>query len=170
MTSPTGESLYMSYCIGCHGSADPKNMLPPPNAPRKVIGAWSCSIKGAIYGTYVFPDGVSAMQFMQNAFSADQIQMIADYLNSFFDGITGNQRYTTTCAGCHGLKARGGRVDEDVRGEDAEDIKEAIYDERPMRFLTCLPSFDIYDIGYYVEMIDDDDDGDDDDGDDDDDD
>ncbi len=155
MTPSTGESLYMSYCIGCHGNPDPAYTLPPPNAPRKVIGARSCSIEGAIYGTYVFPDGVPAMQFMQNAFTAEQIQLISDYLNSF-DGISGKQRYTTTCAGCHGLDASGGRVDEDVRGEDAHDIKEAIYDEDPMNFLMCLPREDIYDIGNYLSMYDDD--------------
>ncbi len=164
MTPSTGESLYMSYCLGCHGDPDPANTLPPPNAPRKVIGTRSCSLKGAIYGNYVFRDGVPAMRFMQNAFSDDQIAMIADYLNSF-DGITGAQRYTTTCAGCHGFDAWGGRVDEDVRGEDAYDIKEAIYDEKEMRFLMCLPKHDIYDISYHLRMLDyyyDDDDDDDD--------
>ncbi len=146
----TGEDLYDGYCMGCHGSPDPADMYPAPVAPRKVIGARSCSIKGSIYGTYVFKNGVKPMQFMQEAFSDEQIMMISDYLNGF-DNISGQQRYVTTCAGCHGIDAMGGRVDEEVAGEDAEEIKEAIYDEWPMRFLKCLPGEDVYAIGDFLE-------------------
>ncbi len=153
MKPPTGMSLYKSYCMGCHGSADPGNMDPPSPAPRKVIGARPCSIKGAIYGTYVFKKGVWPMRFMKYSFTDEQIQMISDYLNSF-GGIMGQQRFITTCAGCHGLDAKGGRVDEEVWGEDAYEIKEAIYDEDPMRFLRCLPRQDVFDIGDYLQMMD----------------
>ncbi len=156
-----GKDLYDGYCMGCHGSADPADMGPAPVAPRKAVGARSCSIKGAIYGTYVFKNGVKPMQFMQGAFTDEQIMMISDYLNSF-DDISGQQRYVTTCAGCHGIDAMGGRVDEEVAGEDAYDIKEAIYEERPMRFLNCLPREDVYDIGGFLEYYDDSDDSDDD--------
>lgn len=149
MDPPDGADFYDAYCMGCHGSPDPANMYPAPVAPRKVVGARSCSIKGAIYGTYVFKKGVPAMQFMKGAFTDQQIKMISEYLNSF-DGITGQQRFVTTCAGCHGIDAMGGRVDEEVWGEDAYEIKEAIYDEDPMRFLKCLTGDDVYMIGDYL--------------------
>ncbi len=145
----TGEKLYMEYCMGCHGSADPAVLKASPVAPRKVIGARPCSIKGAIYGTYVFKKGVKAMQFMQGSFTDNQIMMISDYLNSF-EGIMGKQRFMTTCAGCHGIDAKGGRVDEEIWGTDAYEIKETIYDEDPMRFLKCLPFDDVRAIGGYL--------------------
>ena len=145
----TGQGYYDFYCTGCHGSADPADMYPAPVAPRKVVGARACSIKGGIYGTYVFKNGVKPMQFMKGAFSDAQMQMISDYLN-YFPGITGQQRYTTTCAGCHGMDGKGGRVDEEVWGEEEKDIKEAIGDESPMRFLKCLPYQDIFSIGHYL--------------------
>ncbi len=169
MTPMTGERLYKNFCKSCHGSADPGKMMPPPTAPRKVIGARTCSIKGAIYGTYVFKGGVYPMRTFKGAFTDKQTKMISDYLNGFY-GITGKQRFTTTCAGCHGMDAGGGRVDENIQGEDAHDIFEAIYDEDPMYFLKCLTHTpdDIYDIGYYLMMLDYDDDHDDDDHDDDD--
>ncbi len=159
MTPLTGERLYMNFCKSCHGSAEPANMMPPPTAPRKVIGARTCSIKGAIYGTYVFKGGVYPMRTFKGAFTDMQTKMISDYLNDF-NGINGQQRFTTTCAGCHGMDAKGGRVDEDIRGEDAHDIFEAIQDEDPMYFLKCLlyTPDDIHDIGYYLMMLDYDDD------------
>ena len=138
MDPPDGNDLYDANCLGCHGSPDPQNIYPSPSAPRKVIGARECLIKGAIYGTYVFKGGVKPMRFMHGSFTEEQIMMISDYLNSF-DSIMGEQRFITTCAGCHGINTMGGRGEEDVTGEDAYDIKEAIDDERPMRFLNCLP-------------------------------
>ncbi len=154
----TGESLFESYCMGCHGSPDPVNALPAPVAPRKVIGARTCSIEGAINGTAVFRKGVRPMRFMKDSFTDGQIMMISDYLNSF-NGIMGEQRFITTCAGCHGIDASGGRVDEDVKGEDAGDIMEAIKDEDPMRFLRCLPDDDIFDIGGFLRTLERDDHG-----------
>ena len=67
-----------------------------------------------------------------------------------------------TCAGCHGLDAQGGRVDEEVLGEDAKDIRKAIRKEREMRFLRCLPGSDIRDIGSFLKNLEDDEDDDDD--------
>ncbi len=88
------------------------------------------------------------MRFLQGALSAEQIQAISDYLNSF--AVSGQQRYATTCAGCHGLDARGGVVHESVRGADPAAITEAILDESSMRFLTCLPSSDVSQIADYL--------------------
>jgi len=118
---------------------------------RNVYGARTCSIEGAIFGTSVFPGGVPDMQFLQSLSAAD-IQALEDYLNSF-DGITGEHRYITACAGCHGMDARGGRVGEDVRGEKARDILEAIREESEMEYLGCLPASDIREMGRYLKSL-----------------
>ena len=159
-----GEALYMNNCAFCHG--DPMGSEPPPAAPIKVGGARICSIQGAIYGTAVFPNGVEDMRFLQGMLSSDEIRQIADYLNSF--SITGMQRYLTTCSGCHGLDARGGRTGEDVRGSDGKEIMEAIHDEREMGFLGCLPDSDVMQIGNFLGRGDNGDDDEDDDKDEDD--
>ncbi len=112
-----------------------------------MVGARTCSIDGAIYGTSVFPGGVPAMQWLQGSLSDADIQAISDSLNS--NPATGQQRYIATCAGCHGIDARGGRVHENPRGS-AGDILEAIHEERPMSFLGCLPASDIKEIGKYL--------------------
>jgi len=97
----------------------------------------------------VFPNGVPAMQGLgfENLSDAD-IQAISDSLNS--NPATGQQRYITACAGCHGMDARGGRVGEGVRGAKAGAILEAIREERPMEYLDCLPARDLKDIGKYL--------------------
>ena len=167
-----GEILYADNCAECHG--DPFDDVDV--GIRKVPGSRECSIVAAIYGNpgaedeedSPFPDGVPDMQFLQGALSDEEIMQIADYLNS--QPVSGQKRYVTACAGCHGIDASGGFVDEDVRGEDAEETKEAIWDEDAMRFLKCLPHSDIMQIGKYLEMLDDDDDDDHDDDDKDDDD
>jgi mono/diheme cytochrome c family protein len=114
---------------------------------RNVAGARTCSIDGAINGTSVFPGGVPDMQFLKGL-SPDQIQAISDSLNS--NPATGQQRYITACAGCHGIDARGGRVGEGVRGASAGDILEAIHEEGPMGYIGCLPATDVKDIGNYL--------------------
>ncbi len=144
---PTGgQALYDSNCAGCHG--DPRTAGPAPAAPIKVAGARTCSIQGAINGTAVFPGGVPHMQFLKGLLSNDQILQISQYLNSF--SVSGEQRYLAACSGCHGLDARGGRVGKGVRGEDGGEIREAIYEERAMRFLRCLPASDIFAIGRHL--------------------
>jgi mono/diheme cytochrome c family protein len=118
---------------------------------RNVVGARACSIDGAINGTSAFPTGVPAMQWLQGQLSDAEIQAISDSLNS--NPATGQQRYITACAGCHGIDARGGRVGEGVRGASAGDILEAIREERPMGYLGCLPASDVRDIGNYLQSI-----------------
>jgi hypothetical protein len=112
------------------------------------LGARTCSINASINGTSVFPNGVPAMRFLQGMLSAAQIQAISNFLNT--GSVTGQQRYITACAGCHGANARGGRTGESVRGASAADTREAIGDERSMRFLNCLPSSDLNAIGTYL--------------------
>ena len=113
-----------------------------------MLGARTCSINGSINGTRVFPGGVPAMQFLKGVLSAAQIQSISDFLN--LGTVTGQQRYITACAGCHGADARGGRTGDSVRGASAGDTSEAIDEDRDMRFLSCLPSSDINAIGTYL--------------------
>jgi mono/diheme cytochrome c family protein len=113
-----------------------------------VLGARTCSINGAINGTSAFPGGVPAMTWLQGLLSAADIQAIADFLNS--GTVTGQQRYITACAGCHGADARGGRTGESVRGANAGDTSEAISEKRAMRFLSCLPASDVNAIGTYL--------------------
>jgi mono/diheme cytochrome c family protein len=111
-----------------------------------------CSINGAINGTLVFPKGVPAMQgFGFENLSAADIQAISDSLNS--NPATGQQRYITACAGCHGIDGRGGRVGEGVRGASAGSILEAIREEGPMGYLGCLPATDLKDIANYLQSL-----------------
>jgi mono/diheme cytochrome c family protein len=151
----TPKGLYDANCLGCHG--DPftgptvdSNLL----GVHTVAGARTCSIDAAIFGNpeaksdeSPFPNGVPAMQFLQGL-TAEQIQKIADHLNSQF--VSGERRYVTACAGCHGIDASGGFVDEGVRGKDAGEIREYIDDEKAMRFLGCLPRSDTDQMGNYL--------------------
>ena len=143
-TSPTGgEALYTANCEVCHGkpwggpAADPAL-----SGMKRVAGARACTIEGAIFGTSVFPNGVPAMvSFGNPGLTPAEIGQLADYLNG--QPASGEQRYITACAGCHGNEGRGGRVDEGVLGDDAGGIREAIHDEREMMFLSCLPASDL---------------------------
>jgi len=139
----TGENLYAANCANCHG--DPwSGAAVDPSLPglKRVAGARSCTITGAIFGTSVFPRGVPDMvAFGNQQLTTTQIDAIAGYLNS--RPATGEQRYVSACAGCHGNDGRGGRVGEGVRGESANGITEAIREERSMQFLGCLSPSDI---------------------------
>jgi mono/diheme cytochrome c family protein len=114
-----------------------------------VTGARTCSIDGAINGTSVFPGGVATMQFLKGVLSAAQVQAISNYLNRS-DEISGQQRYLSTCAGCHGASARGGRTGANVRGATAADTSAAISGIGSMNYLSCLPASDINSIGRYL--------------------
>jgi PKD repeat protein len=148
--SSSGEALYLANCVDCHGDpwGGPAVDTKLPGLKR-VAGARVCSIEGAIFGTSVFRNGVPDMVAYGNqGLSPGEVAAIADYLNS--RNATGEQRYVAACAGCHGNDARGGRVSEGVRGEDAGDIREAIRDEHTMTYLSCLPSSDTDGIGAYL--------------------
>ena len=152
---PDGAALYDANCGFCHG--DPWGASAVEDALpglRRVAGARSCNIAGSISGTSVFPGGVPEMQFLQGNLTEAEIDMMAEYLNS--RDASGEQRYVTTCAGCHGDDGSGGRTGEDVHGESAEETWEAIYDEEEMNYLACMPRSDIDAIAGFLAGRDDD--------------
>ncbi len=142
-----GEMLYNSLCAACHGDpwAGPA-VDPTLVAGRRVTGARDCSITASIFGNPAatnrglrkkipWPDGVPSKLFLQDL-SSDEIAKIAEYLNS--DTVSGEQRYVTTCAGCHGADASGGFVNKDLRGKRNVNVN-----QRLMQYLSCLPESDI---------------------------
>ena len=146
-----GETQYNSYCASCHG--DPWVAPAVDSAltgAHRVTGARACSIEASIFGTYVFPDGAPGMQFLQGLANDGSVdaEQLAEYLNS--QTVTGEQRYVTACAGCHGDDGSGGRTREGVLGESAYEIREAIREEGSMRFLACLPDSDIDSIAAFL--------------------
>jgi PKD repeat protein len=152
---PDDSSLYEAYCAGCHGDpwASPAIEETLPGL-RRVAGARACNIAGSISGTSVFPDGVLAMRGLGDILTTADIEALAEYLNS--QETSGEQRYVTTCAGCHGNDGSGGRVGEDVHGESAEETWEAIYDEDEMNYMACMPRSDIEAIADFLGGRDDD--------------
>lgn len=146
----SGEALYATNCADCHGGPwDGPAQDSSLAATKRVAGARVCTIEGAIFGTSVFPGGVPDMVAYGNqALTTEDITAIADFLDS--REATGEQRYVTACAGCHGADATGGRVSEYVKGEDAGDIREAIREEAGMGYLACLPSADVDAIGAFL--------------------
>ena len=136
-----GEVLYNANCAGCHGDPWAGPAVDDLLAGlRRVAGSRSCNIDGSIFGTSVFPNGVSEMQYLQTL-GAAEIEAMAEYLNS--KPTSGEQRYVATCAGCHGNDGSGGRTGENVRGESAHETWEAIREESEMRFMACMPRSDI---------------------------
>ena len=149
-----GQALYGANCLSCHGDpwSEPAvdDSLP---GLRRVAGARSCNIEGSIFGTSVFPNGVPEMQFLQGL-TETEIVLLAEHLNS--REITGEQRYVTTCAGCHGNNGAGGRTGEDVHGESAYETWEAIEEEEEMQYLACMLNSDIETIADFLMTLDDD--------------
>ena len=140
---PDDATLYDAYCLGCHGEpwagpAAADDMLP---GLRRVAGARACNIAGSIFGTSVFPDGVPEMRGLADIVTTADIETMAEYLNS--QDTSGEQRYVTACAGCHGIDGSGGRTGEDVHGDSAGETLEAIFDEDEMNYLACMPRSDI---------------------------
>ncbi len=150
-----GQALYDANCLGCHGD--------PWEAPvyddglpgkRRVAGARTCSIRGSIFGTSVYPGGVPGMEFLQGVLTDADMEAIDGYLNS--REASGEQRYAAACAGCHGADGSGGATGEDVHGDEEGETAEAIREEDEMRFLECLPESDVAAISDYLAGFDDD--------------
>jgi PKD repeat protein len=143
-----GAALYDANCLACHG--DPWSGPPVDGSLpglRRVAGARSCNISGSIFGTSVFPNGVPEMQFLQGLLEAE-IDALAEHLNSL--DASGEERYVTTCAGCHGDDGRGGRVGEGILGDSAHETREAIAEESEMRYLACMPESDFVAIAGFL--------------------
>jgi len=144
-----GETLYNSWCLGCHGDFDQPNQA----SSMKVLGAQVCSINASIEGNpeagsgSPFPHGVPDMQFMQGSLSGPDVDAISTWMNR--SDVTGAERYTTACASCHGADGSGGFINGDIRGE-GDEIREAIANEAAMHFLSCLPAADIAQIGDFL--------------------
>ena len=137
-----GEVLYANNCQGCHGDpwASPAydDTL---SGLRRMAGARECTIDASINGTSVFPGGVPDMQGMQGMIGAVEAAELATYLNS--QAVTGEQRYITSCAGCHGADGTGGRSQISVLGLGAGATAAAITNVNEMAFLACLPDSDV---------------------------
>jgi hypothetical protein len=73
--------------------------------------------------------------------------------------------YADNCAACHGADGSGGTSGEDVRGESASEIREAIVEEAEMNFLDFLTYDEIQKIALYMATVDDDENDDDEEGD-----
>ncbi|MDH3491393.1 MAG: PKD domain-containing protein [Gammaproteobacteria bacterium] len=136
------EALYNAWCLGCHGDFDQPNQA----SSIKVLGARSCSIDAAINGNPAaggdtpYPDGVPEMQFMQGVLSGPSVDAISAWMNE--SPVSAVQRYTTTCASCHGVDGSGGFVAGDIRGK-GNNVRQAILAEESMKFLSCLPEWEI---------------------------
>lgn len=136
-----GELLYAGNCLACHGDPwDGQAVDESLPGQRRVAGARSCNIDGSIFGTSVFPNGVPDMQFLQGL-SEPEIGALAEYLNS--QDTSGERRYVTACAGCHGNDGSGGPSGEGVHNESAGETREAIGEVRAMGYLSCMPRSDI---------------------------
>jgi len=152
--SDSSATLYDANCASCHG--DPWGGPAVDDTlvgKRRVAGARTCSIEGSIFGTSVFPGGVPEMAHLKGLGTAD-VEALAAFLNSM--ETSGEQRYVTACAGCHGNTGEGGRVREDVHGDSAHETREAIAEESEMRFLACLSDEDIDAITAFLAGQDDD--------------
>jgi PKD repeat protein len=155
IAAPTsdGETLYLLNCADCHG--DPWGgpaVDAALSGTKRVAGARSCTIRGAISGTSVFPGGVHAMvDYGNQSLSTTAIDAIATYLNSH--SVSSEQRYVTACAGCHGNDARGGRTGQGVVGAGTGGIREGIQEARAMRYLSCVPDADINQVSTYLKTL-----------------
>ena len=155
IAAPTsdGETLYTLNCADCHG--DPWSGPAVDAALRgtkRVAGARSCTIRGAIFGTSVFPGGVHDMSAYGNqSLSTTSIDAIATYLNS--RSVSNEQRYVSACSGCHGNDARGGRTGERVAGAGAGGIREGIQEARAMQYLSCVPDADLNQVSTYLKAL-----------------
>lgn len=122
-----GATLWANSCAGCHGSD-----------PGAKAGATVSRINGAISN-----DSVTGMGFLANTLSSTEIQILADYLAEVAPPTTPYGLYTAYCASCHGADGSGGSSGENVVGESAGGIQDAIENESEMRYLDFLDSGEV---------------------------
>ncbi len=132
----TGEGLYNSYCLVCHGPGGRGGQY------ESVRGESASSIASAI-----------REERLMNSISltSSQLQAIATYLSGATPPpppTSGQTLYNTYCLACHGPGGRGGLY-ENVTGESASSIASAIREERLMNSIS-LTSSQIQNIADYL--------------------
>jgi len=122
-----GEALYTAFCESCHGTQGLGGVV-----GRPLRGVTPCSINAAINRF------ILGMEFLE-ILTQPEIREISRYLNTF--PVDGEDLFIATCLGCHGKEGRGGRVAENVQGERAEEIFQAMIEEEAMRYLRQCATF-----------------------------
>jgi len=132
----TGEGLYNSYCLVCHGPGGTGGQY------EAVTGDSANDIASAISGEPLM-NSISL--------SSGQLQDIADYLSGATPPpapVTGQDLYNNYCLACHGPGGTGG-IYEAVNGESASSIADAIDEESLMNSIS-LNSSQLEDIADYL--------------------
>ena len=138
-----GATQYDMNCASCHGAG----------ANSAKAGATVSRINNGIAN-------VPSMNFLATLLTAQDIQVIADFLATVAAPTTPEGLYMTYCGSCHGTDGRGGSSGEKVTGESADDISKAIRGEEEMQFLDFLTREEIKDIADYLRTLEEkDDDG-----------
>ncbi|MCP4379574.1 MAG: hypothetical protein GY794_25820 [bacterium] len=135
-TGTDGASLYAANCASCHGAGD----------SSAKAGATFTRISNGI-------TAIGSMNYLSGVLSTADIQAITDFLATTAPPSTPEGLYVTYCASCHGVDARGGSSDKDVRGDSRKKIAKAINDEKEMRYLDFLSSQEIRDIATYLNNL-----------------
>lgn len=129
-TPPTGgndgASIWTNSCAACHGD------------PSSKAGATVSRINAGIAN-----DAVTGMGFLANTLSANDIQLVADYLATIAPPTTPSGLYAAYCASCHGVDGSGGISNENVIGASANSISSAIVEEPEMQSLSFLTSTEL---------------------------
>jgi mono/diheme cytochrome c family protein len=118
-----GAALYDQWCAACHGPGDSSSKA----------GATVDRINNGIASE---PD----MNFLAGVLSAADIAAIADFLATAAPPTTPEGLYTAYCASCHGADGSGGITNENVIGDSAGEISDAIAEEQEMQSLSFLTS------------------------------
>lgn len=120
---PTSGEPYSVQCAACHGD-NGEGLADAPQIQNPIDA----------YARFVVRNGHDVMGFDQEmpAFSVDvvsdaDLDGIIVFLQSAPKPTTGAGLYDRMCLNCHGgVGDGGGRVDEDVFGEDASDVEEVV--------------------------------------------
>jgi mono/diheme cytochrome c family protein len=135
----TGEGLYNSYCLVCHGAEGRGGQY------ENVRGSSTNEIASAI-------NSVSLMNSL-SSLSSSQLQLIAGYLSGSTPTptVTGGDLYNAYCLACHGVGGRGGQY-ESVRGASSSEISSALSGVNLMRSIN-LTSSQIRSISDYLNGV-----------------